>query len=275
VRQTIYAVVAAGIAALTAPPSLATTVLPPGSSVDGQSIADWTAAWWTRFWQAPSTSIDPATGNISAAVNNNGPVFFGPTTNGDPGLITMGPVTIKFSAPYGTPILLPILPFEDLEAASIDPPSVTVADRENAASVVVAGWLGSVDTTSLFASIDGTPVPNPSSYLEQTGLFSAGPTQAGSLAAGAGVAVGDDLYPIDAAGYWLMIEGLTPGEHTVDFSGSSGMFTPDPNCCTNFPIGPFGIDVTWNIDVVPEPDSALLMLSGLGGMLILRRNRTR
>jgi hypothetical protein len=266
-RRSTIAAVAVAISALTVPPSNAYTVLPPGSIVDGQSITDWTAAWWSRYWQAPFNSIDPSTGNVPATVNNNGPVFFGPTTDGNP---TRGNVTINFSLPYGTSLLVPVLPFNDLEAASIDG-NALLADRQNAATIVVAGWLGSVDTTNLFASIDGTPVTNVSSYLEQTGYFSAGPTQAGSIAATGGVTVNDDLYPNEAAGYWLMIEGLTPGLHTVQFGGSSVQFTPDANCCTNFPIGPYGVDVTANIDVVPEPSSILLGLTGILGTFTLRR----
>jgi hypothetical protein len=245
-RRSTIAVVAVAISVLTAASSNAYTVLSPGSIVDGQSITNWTAAWWTRFWQAPCgpsppscTSIDSATGNIAAAVNNNGPVFFGPTTNGDP---AQGHVTINFSVPYGTPILVPVLPFEDLEAASIDG-NAPVADREAAATTVVTGWLASVDTASLVASIDGNSVSNLSSYLEQTGYFTAGPTQADSLANFAGVSVGDDLYPIEAAGYWLMIADLSPGQHTIDFGGTSAQFTPASNCCTNFAVGPFAVDV--------------------------------
>lgn len=226
--------------------------------------------WWSRYWQYPFALFDHATGSVPATLNNSGPVFYVPTTGGDP---TLGHVTISFSVPYGTPILVPVLPFDDLEAASIDG-NAPVADREHAASVVVAGWLDSVDTTSLFASIDGTPVSNLSSYLEQTGLFSAGPTQVGSLANSAGVTAGDDLYPNGAAGYWLMIEGLTSGQHTLDFGGSSGPFTPVNNCCTNFQIGPFAVDVTANIDVVPEPSSIFLTLSGLIATLALRLKRT-
>jgi hypothetical protein len=270
-RRSIFAIAAVSVAALAAPPSnAATTVLPPGSTVAGQSIADWTEGWWTRYWQYPFALIDPTTGNIPATLNNGGPVFYAPTTDGDPSL---GHITINFSVPAGRPILVPILPFNDLEAASIDG-NAPLADREHAADVVVAGWLTSVNTASLFASIDGTAVTNPGDYLEQTGYFSAGPASPGSLAAVGGVTVGDDLFPNEAAGYWLMIEGLTLGQHTVDFGGMSSAYTPDSNCCTNFQIGPFAIDVTANIDVVPEPSSAFLVLPGLLGAIAFRRKRS-
>jgi hypothetical protein len=251
----------------------AQTIDPPGLTVDGKSIADWTAAWWTRYWQAPPGAIDPNTGNVSANFNNNGPVFFGPTNTGS--LNPDGSIphtTIDFSVPAGQPILIPVFPFNDLESAGIDG-NAPLAAREHAADVTVAGWLGAVDPTRLFASIDGVPVANLGSYLEQTGYFSAGLVQSGTIGASTGEPVGNDLFPNEAAGYWLMVEDLSGGEHTIDFGGYSAQFTPAANCCTNFPIGPSAPDITWNVDVIPEPASALLLLPGLIGALCCRRRR--
>jgi hypothetical protein len=248
------------------------TIYPPDSIVDGQSIADWTAAWWTRLLQYPAALVDPATESVLATLNNDGPVFFARTTSGDPSL---GHVNLNFSVPFGRPILVPLIPFIDFEPASIDPPTASLADREHAADVTVAGWVASVDIASLFASIDGVSVPDPGSYLEETGYFSSGATQPDSVAASLGVTVGDDLFPSEAAGYWLMVDGLTLGPHTLDYGGSSAVFTPEPNCCDNSPVGPFAVDVTATIDVVPEPSSAFLLLAGALGVFALRRSTTR
>jgi len=248
------------------------TIYPPDSIVAGQSIADWTAAWWTRVLQYPAALVDPATESVPATLNNNGPVFFAPTTSGDPSL---GHVTINFSVPFGRPILVPLIPFIDFEPASIDPPTASLADREHAADVTVAGWLASVDIASLFASIDGVSVPDPSNYLEETGYFSSGATRPDSFAASLGVMVGDDLFPNKAAGYWLMVDGLTLGPHTLDYGGSSEVFTPEPNCCDTSPVGPFTVDVTADIEVVPEPSSAVLLLAGLLGVFAVCRSTTR
>jgi hypothetical protein len=167
-------------------------------------------------------------------------------------------------------VLLPLLTFSDTEPAEIDPPTATLIDRQNAANAVVAGGLNAINPTGLFASIDGVPVANPSSYLEVTGFFSAGPVQAGSYAASLGLPVGADLFPTKAAGYWLMIEDLAPGLHTLNFGGSSGAFTPPPNCCDNGELPAFSEDVTDVISVgAPEPASALLLLPGLIGLLAL------
>lgn len=266
-KYRLSVVTAVSLVALYMPDARAYTILGPGDSVAGQSIADWTQAWWTRYWTSRTAAIDPATGNIRVGLNNGGPVVFAPTTDGSPGL---GQVTIDFSMSVGRALLVPLIPFSDLEAASVDG-NAPLADRKQAANIVVAGQLGSVVTSSLFASIDGTAVSDPSSHVEETGLFSAGPAKPHTLPVSQGVAVGDELFPIKAAGYWLMIEGLSIGQHTLQLQAQSVPFTPDPNCCTNFPIGPFSIEVTENISVVPEPPSAVLFLMGLLGLFALGR----
>ena len=93
-----------------------------------------------------------------------------------------------------------------------------------------------------------------------------GPVQPGSLIESFGVPAGAELYPTKAAGYWLMIEGLTPGPHTLQFGGSSDAFTPAPNCCSNSEVPAFSVDVTDNI-FVPEPAAAFLLLPGLTGLV--------
>jgi len=170
-------------------------------------------------------------------------------------------VTRSFQVPAGKPLLVPIINFFDTEPAEIDPPAASLMDRENAASIVVAGWLNATKS-NLFASIDGSFVSQLGQHLEVSGLFSMGPVQAGSMVEAFGVPAGAELYPTKVAGYWLMIEGLAPGPHTLHFGGSSEGFTPDDNCCTTFPIAAFSTDITANIVVVPEPNAALLILPG-------------
>lgn len=250
-------------------PATAYTILEPDASVAGKSVAEWTAEWWTWAAQAPAAQspIGDTTGAF-ANVNNNGPVFF---IAGSDGL--SGALSRSFEVPAGKPVLLPMINLFDTEPAEIDPPTATLDDRKNAANIVVDGFVHAVDATSLFASIDGNAVANPAHYLVVTDLFSLGPTQAGSWIESLGVPAGAELFPSKAAGYWLMIEGLSPGPHTLRFGGSSVAFTPGANCCTNGAFPAFSQDTTANITVVPEPASALLILSGLLGMLTLRRTR--
>lgn len=245
-------------AAFAAQSASAVTVYSPGSVVAGRSIAEWTAAWWTWALQAPVARNPLAdTTGAHADVNNGGPVYFVAGSDG-----SAGAVTRAFDVPAGRPLLVPMINFIDTEPSIYDK-GAALADRQAAANIVVGNWLGAVDTASLFASIDGIAVANPAQYLEVTGLFSMGPAEAGSVIESYGVVAGDVLDPSKSAGYWLMVDGLAPGLHTLHLGGRSNAFTTDANCCTNGTFPAFFQDNTFNITVVPEPPTALLMLMGL------------
>src|SRR3954465_15462940 len=117
-------------------------------------------------------------------------------------------------------------------------------------------------------------VSNLSDYLEKTGFFSMGPSQPGSLnEVFFGSPAGTEIFPAEAGGYWLMVEGLTPGTHTLHFGGAFDQYTVDTPLGT-FTIGPGSTDTTAIINVVvPEPSSALLLLVGLIPLFGLRRHR--
>jgi hypothetical protein len=221
------------------------TILDPNNgSFAGKSIADWTAAWWTWALQAPvATSPLFDTTGAFANTNNDGPVFF----------IAGNTATRTFTVPAGRPFLLPLINAFDIEPAPPAPPPL--AYRITTANSVVQGFVNAVDTGSLFASIDGNTVPNPADYLEVTGIFSIGPTQPGSYLNSLGVPPGVEGFPTKSGGYWLMVDGLTPGSHQLHFGGASA---------ASVGLSAFSSDTTDFINVVvPEPGSALLLLSAL------------
>ncbi len=240
------------------------SILAPGAVVAGKSVADWTADWWTWGLQAPRATnpLSDATGAF-ANQNNNGPVFF----------VAGNTATRNFDVPAGRPILLPMINLFDVEAVPPDPAAATLGDRMTAVDLVVQAWLNVVDTGSVFASIDGNPVANPANYLEVSGYFDMGPTQAGSLLESFGLPAGADAFPTKSGGYWLLIDGLAPGLHELHFGGASDGWSVD----TGTPIGieslgPFATDTTDFINVVvPEPASAFLLLPGLIALLGLCR----
>jgi hypothetical protein len=63
-----------------------------------------------------------------------------------------------------------------------------------------------------------------------------GRTRPGSEIAAIGAAVGSELSPTLGSGYWLMVSGLSPGEHTLTFGGAES--------------DGFSVSVTDHIDVV-------------------------
>src|SRR5689334_9659060 len=117
------------------------TILSPDSTVDGKTIAQWTADWWTWYWQHPASS-DPTTDPDGrfANVNNMGSMFF---IAGTPG----GSAERSFSVPAGKPLLIPMVNFSD----TLDP-KVT----ENKLNT---DFMKSI--TNLFAEIDGNAVSHP------------------------------------------------------------------------------------------------------------------
>jgi hypothetical protein len=207
-------------------------------SFDGESLAQWTENWFSWGWQAPlnQNPLLDTTGAY-ASVDNNGPVFFiagttSPLTSADR----------TFEVPAGKPLLIPVLNAFD----TLDPTSVEEALMDD--------FRGSV--TSLFATIDGVSI---ASDLVNTDFFSMGETRSGSLIESIGAPVGSELDPTLGSGYWLMVSGLSPGEHTLTFGGAE----------SPWPVAPdgFSTSVIDRINVgVPEPATWAMMLLGFAGL---------
>jgi hypothetical protein len=261
----------AAVVALAVCPARGQTIYPPGSTVAGQPIADWTVGWWTWALSfsappGPNPFNDP-TGEL-ATVNNNGPVFYVAGTQGG------ASAPRSFTVGAGTPLLFALAnlvaiqyPLPDLEAYVTNffanPPQLT-------------------------ATIDGVSIPNLALYRETSSVTSLGLAVQlppyGSLGEVEGPTPGfiadpalcpnftsDLLCPAISFGYYLMVN-LPPGEHTIT-TGGTVMY--------NLPVDPqFGLDgslqtlstlTTDIIDVVPEPGSALLLLPALFGISFFRR----
>lgn len=52
-----------------------------------------------------------------------------------------------------------------------------------------------------------------------------------------------------ADGFWILLEGLEPGEHTIEFTG--GISEDNPS-------GPFAVSVTYHLTIEPKHESSLL-----------------
>lgn len=194
----------------------------PHATVLGQSIGDWTADWWTWGFQSPAQLVVPpngppiiegnpftdATGDF-AGLNNGGPVFFVAGTFG-------GTAERTFNVPEGKPLLIPLVNFIANRFDTDIPTDVKLQKAE-----INQELAGIKDTiTGLFAEIDGIPVQNLGLHYEETDFFSLGRARPDTLATVFGAPVGDDLYPSKSIGNWLMVEHLSPGEHTLHFGGS-------------------------------------------------------
>ncbi len=183
---------------------------------------------WTWGLQAPA-GTNPITDRTGehADFDNDRPVFFVAGTFG-------GKAERTFTVPEGTPILIPVI---NNIALTFD------TDPPGEAEELLAEWEATVDPASLSAVIDGDPVENVEAYYVRTDYFTPGSPQEGSLLEAVlerfNLPEAEDLYPSLASGYWLLVEGLTPGEHTISYGGTFSMNG-----------GPVSVSVTDHITIV-------------------------
>ncbi len=207
-------------------------VVAPDQPVAGKSQLEWSQAWWEWVLGAPASGnpLLDEDGSL-AQVNNNGPVFF---VAGDS--FFGKPIVRTFTVPAGRPIFFPVINNLFIET----PPS------ECFPSVSCA--LGRVtplitDATDLHATLDGQNllIPDALDFRQTSSKFFLIALPDDNL-----FGAPEDDYPAVLDGYWVAVEGLSPGSHTLTFGATSGNFL---------------VDVTANL-TVPEPGTLGLVLLG-------------
>jgi hypothetical protein len=193
----------------------------PGAIVDGKSISAWTKDWWSWIINGPLdpyNQSDDTTGSLSY-INNQGPVLF--LAGNNPFTGAASDANRYIVVQHGTPILVPVLNFIDIEGPGI--PGSVGPDYKALVDKAVAGWLPTVNLASLHVSVDGKAIPDLPSHLETTDFFSLGTVQPGTLltSSNIGVPAGAIMAEDKAAGYWVMLENLSKGAHTISFGGST------------------------------------------------------
>lgn len=179
----------------------------------------------------------PASGNplldedgVLAQVGNNGPVFF------VAGSILGAPTVRTFTVPAGRPIFFPVI-----NNLLIETPPPECAGSVACALARVSPFID--DATALKATLDGL-------NLLATGVSAFRQTSSALFS----IALPDDnlfgapkgSYDAVSDGYWVAVEGLSAGPHTLAFGATSGTFL---------------VDVTANLRV-PEPGTLGLVLLG-------------
>jgi len=235
----------------------AATVVAGQSTVAGQSLGQWTNNWWNwaeSFGPGPFTDTTGA----RAGINQSGPVFFVAGTGGN-----AGPITRNVTVGNDKFIFLPLINW--IVAAGPDP---GFPDTKTEA---IALATNTINPANLFATIDGVSVPNLASHREASGAdFNL--TVVNNNDTGFPPATYNDAY---GDGYYLMINPLAAGPHTLHFGGTSTPFDAGA-----FQVPPFTIDVTVNLNVVAAGGSSNVPLPGaifsgpLSGLLaMVLRNR--
>lgn len=203
-------------------------VLPPGSLPQGKSYGDWAAAWWTwalRFPVDKNPMTDP-TGAYGSA-GQKGPVWF------LAGALE-GSAVRNLKIPPGKRMFFPL--FNVFNDYACPDPDNLPAPGQTLEEFLTEGAEAISDlATGLFAEVDGVPIQNLWDYRAHSNMqmFMKHP----SLLAFDPCLTGGPR-PAVAAGYWLMLAPLPPGQHTIRF-GSTARFGDFE----------FGSDVTYYLTI--------------------------
>jgi hypothetical protein len=250
-----YRMATAFLVALTlaaAPASAQSFVVPPDSLPGGLSYQQWSARWWQWAASIPfdqNPILDPT--GADCAINQSGPVWFLAGTSGFS-------TTRSCAVPAGKMIFFPIVnllnDYPCLNLSDTPPKQRKSQDFQPGPGQSLEQFLtvgyglfpggarGAIDhVTSLSATLDGTPIqglalpPENPPYRATSPMFEFNgdrSLQAFDPCMGPGHKGVSD-------GYWIMLNALSPGPHTLSFDATE-TYPNNP---------PFKVSVTYNIVV--------------------------
>lgn len=203
-------------------------IAPIQSHPNGKTYGQWAAAWWQWALQT-SKSINPLLDNGDCSVGQKGNVWF------IGGTLSNEPVVRNCTVPTGTKLFFPLVN-TTYGAFVTDPP-------EQRTETYLREQVACDAPIQLQAEIDGKSIKNPTQYLEQSPLFDIQLPP-------------DNVYGLDETtipqlrlspsvdqGYYLFLEPLKPGQHTIKWKAK--ISCPSSNVEQN---------VTYNIVVKPGRD---------------------
>ena len=208
-------------------------IAPPNSNPHGAPYAQWGAAWWQWVFSLHAkVPLNPllTTGAVDCSYGQSDHVWF------LVGALVPGSTTRSCYVPTGTWLFLPVLNAW-ADNVGVSPPDTIKQLEESAAFYAEA--------SELHASIDRVPVKNLFAYRAAYAPFGYRvPATDNMLQYLGGNVPGSDwpttfIFPAASDGYWLMLEPLTPGSHTINFGGTGKN-------------GGFQLDITYYITVVPK-----------------------
>jgi hypothetical protein len=225
----------------------------PESLPGGRSYAQWSAEWWQWAWSIPlATNPLFDTTGVDCAVNqpSSGKVWF---LAGTTGFSAVRDCTI----PAGRMIFFPIINLgNDYPCLNLSPtpprqkrnPDFQPGPGQSLEQFLTVGYGANpgarqfIDhVTAVSAMLDGVPVqdlllpPETSKYRVTSPLFTFNgdrSLQSWDPCVGPGHKAVSD-------GYWIMLKPLSPGQHTLTFSGTE-----------TFPSSSFTVTVTYNLTIV-------------------------
>lgn len=225
---------------LLAPAVSTLPIVNPADTFEGKTYAQWSAEHWKWLYSLPADN-HPLFDTASVSAGQTGDVWFlggtFTTTTSTNGTM-FGAATRNVSIPQGKALFFPLI---DTEASTAE------GNGTNDAQLLAAaqGTIDSVDTLSCI--IDGQSVPNLSAYRAASDLFTWGPLPTNNVFGDPANFPAGTTSPSVADGYYLLLQPLPPGDHTIHFTGG---------------VPGFQLDIAYNIMVTPTngvypPDSVI------------------
>jgi len=222
-------------------------VVPPGATVAGKTIGEWTGRWWKAAIEAVLFPFPAGVSQPGALGDVGGSVFFAVASPGP------GSTTYSYNVPRGKYVLLPLFTYVWTHRPHLvpaDPCSDFDCSKDLGDNFVRA-------TTSMSVRIDGSPVADLDDHYEATPrFFSVTPPLDGWWAAGdPTMAV---LTQGFTSGFWLMLEPLGSGRHVLSIAVTAPFSSVCADGSQNCPIpspGPPVLARTTLILTVPCDDN--------------------
>jgi hypothetical protein len=227
------------LAAAPARGNAGTGVAPVKSHPHGKAYAEWAAAWWQWAVGIPADSnpITDPDGRFGLT-DQSGPVYFLAGAFG-------GTAERSITIPTGKALFFPILnslwwapdDVDDATAYVNGLPGMDAADftDEELVQMLAAAQMSGVTSMSLL--VDGKPVDDVLDYYFETDGFRLTDTALIDTLGGE-ISQPNTAF---AAGYWVMLNPLTPGRHTITWSARGA----------NPVAGRLSLDVTYHVTVKP------------------------
>ena len=231
-------------------------VLSPNLPVDNTSQAVWGDRWWQWVISYPpnASPMTDTTGAFSH-LGDQGAVFYLAGT-------ISGPANRSVTIPQGKTIFVPL-------GSSISPIPLFGAD-EAAVRADAAATNGTPSNLAL--TIDGSAAVLPAGFSSLTQFHQVTPpgtfswtVPANNIYSSFGLSGG--TYQSVDDGYLVMLDGLTPGNHTLHWTGHFSGTPP------TYPA--FDIDMTYRVTLTPDPTAAAGLIASAAFASIHRRRDTR
>jgi hypothetical protein len=208
-------------------------IVPPDSSYAHKTYGQWSAAWWQWAYSipAPNNPLLDETG-AKCGVSQSGSVWFLVGVLNASGTAVRDRCTV----PAGEALFFPVVNAEwDNYLQCVPPTSYTVDQLRSIVKTIVDA------VTKMSATVDGVSVRNLPSYRAVSPVFSL-TLPGNNLLQAIGCYPSDPgtYTPAVADGYYLLLEPLAPGTHTIHFQATVRK--------THYS-GAFSLDITYQLTV--------------------------